>query len=95
MRALTETSDKIREHFPGFAWMAEVGEAEKGTAKYSEARGIHYSDTVLREEKEENLLYLLQNLKNLIKEIGFQYKHQVDAKKLVEEALEEIGSQKT
>jgi len=75
--------------------MVEVGDPEKGTAKYSEAHGIHHSDKALHEEKEEILLYLLQNLKKLIQEVGVQYKQQIDAKKIVEEALRHMGNEES
>ena len=92
VKMLGDSSDKIGDRFPGFAWIAEVGDPGKGTVKYSEALGIHLSDKPLREEEEETLLYVAENLQALAKEVALQYRDQLKLRRFAADALKEMGN---
>ncbi len=93
---ITAISDAIRDRITGLAWVVEVevqvtGEKEKGSVKYSEARGIYYSDKGLSEEDDIVLYFILLNLKDLVLKVNREFHEQEAVRKSLEETWEAMN----
>ncbi len=99
VRKITEVSEVIRENVTGLAWVVEVevdipGQKEKGSIKYSEARGIHYSDKKLADEDEAILYFMICNLTELAKHVVRDFLVQCEVDESLAKTLQVVKEKK-
>ncbi len=83
---ITHLSETIRDKCPGLAWEVQVGNEETGYVKYSEGRGIHRSERLLAEEGIRDIVLILDQLPDLLREVTRQYQDQMSLDRVIEEA---------
>ncbi|GEM_PF-2758468 len=83
---ITHLSETIRDKCPGLAWEVQVGNEEMGYVKYSEGRGIHRSEKLLKEEDIRDIVLILDQLRDLLREVTRQYQDQMSLERIIEEA---------
>ncbi len=88
---IAHLSETIRDKCPGLAWEVQVGSEEAGYVKYSEGRGIHRSVKPLSEEDIRDLVLMLDQLPDLLREVARQYQDQLNLDKVIKEAQEQVG----